>query len=77
MASEKGSDLAQAFGESVILVLKDGTQIHMENWNFGGSPTGNADTMNIDYGSMFSIPIPLDNMEALIVCGVKIPLELE
>ena len=77
VASEKGSALAQAFGESVILVLKDGTQIPMENWNFGGSPTGNADTMNIDYGSMFSVPIPLDNMEALIVCGVTIPLELE
>lgn len=67
----------QAFCESIILVLKDGSQIPMENWNFGCRPTRKSDIQDANYGAMFSTPIPLDSMEALIVCGVTIPLELK
>lgn len=74
---KKASSLIQPFCESIVLVLKDGSQIPMEDFNFGGSSKGNSDTMDANYGAMFSTPIPLDNMEALIVCGVTIPLELE
>ena len=74
---KKSSSLIQPFCESIVLVLKDGSQIPMENWNFGGSSKGNSDTMDANYGAMFSTPIPLDNMEALIVCGVTLPLELK
>lgn len=73
----KGTAPSQAFCESIVLVLKDGSQIPMENWSFGGRSKGNSDTMDANYGAMFSTPIPLDNMEALIVCGVTIPLELK
>ena len=75
--SANESILVQAFCESVYLVLKDGSQIPLENWNFNASAKESEDTADANYGAMFSMPIPLDSMEALIICDVTIPLEVE
>ncbi len=58
----------------VSIALKDGTVLSVEEPNISGKGTGN--TMDFDYGAMFEVPIPLEEIRELIICGTAFPVEL-
>ena len=61
--------------QQFILRLKDGTELTLNG--SGRYHHGENDkTADCSFSSMYSTPIPFEDMEALIVCGTVIPLEL-
>lgn len=62
---------------TVSLRLKDGTQIALQNSSHGGGWTEGDTTVNSGLTSLFDIPVPPEEVEALILCGTAIPLALE
>lgn len=61
--------------EQVILRLKDGTELVLEgNGSYHHSQSGK--TAKGSYSAMYGIPVPFEDMEALILCDTVYPLEL-
>ncbi|MBQ8834089.1 MAG: DUF4179 domain-containing protein [Oscillospiraceae bacterium] len=61
--------------EQVILRLKDGTELLLEG-NGSYHHKGGGKTAKGSYSAMYGIPVPFEDMEALIICGTVYPLEL-
>lgn len=60
---------------TVSLLLKDGTEVKLKgSYGEGSGPL--STTYKGDYQDIFDTPIPLDDMEALIICGTTYPLEI-
>lgn len=60
---------------SVAVLLRDDTLIEIEDWNFGGR--GRGKTFEGGLSAMFDAPIPLENIKALIICDVTVPVEFD
>lgn len=72
----EGIDEATAAHDFTVAVsLKDGTTLELTNRNFGWSGDMESDTFNADFGVMFETPIPMDEIQALILCGTRVPVE--
>lgn len=61
---------------TVSLLLTDGTVLELGNTNFGSSGTEGETTGKGDYGAFFDQPIPLDQISALVINGVHVPVEI-
>lgn len=57
----------------VSLLLKDGTLLPLEGGGGGGMTEGDK-TMEISYSSMFEIPVPREDIQAIIICDTKYEL---
>lgn len=57
----------------VSVLLTDGTAIEIEDWNCGG--VSRAGTAKLNWGTMFDEPIPLDSIQALVICGTAFPVD--
>ena len=57
----------------VSLLLKDGTILTLEGGGGGGMTEGDK-TMEISYSSMFEIPVPREDIQAIIICDTKYEL---
>ena len=60
----------------VELRRTDGSFVTFENRNFGGGGDLDAPTIRADYGAFFEQPIPLEEMDALLICGVEVPVSV-
>ena len=58
----------------VSLLLKDGTILTLEGGGGGGMRDGDK-TMEISYSSMFDIPIPREEIQAIIICDTTYELD--
>lgn len=58
---------------TVAVLLQDDTLIEIEDRNFGGR--GRGQTFEGGLSAMFDAPIPLENIKALIICGVTLPVD--
>lgn len=78
---EVGSqEYAKAFSTTpekfqVSLGLTDGTQILLDDWNMGGHGSEGKKNMTWDYGASFPQPIPLENIQSIIICATTIPVQ--
>ena len=57
----------------VSLLLKDGTILTLEGGGGGGMREGDK-TMEISYSSMFDIPVPREDIQAIIICDTTYEL---
>ena len=57
-----------------MLLLKDGTLLPLEGGGGGGMTEGDK-TMEISYSSMFEIPVPREDIQAIIICDTKYELD--
>lgn len=57
---------------SVSVLLEDDTLIKIEDRTFGGR--GKGGTFEGGFSAMFDAPIPLENIKALIICDVTLPV---
>ena len=60
---------------TVSLILSDGSVRGLGNANFGFGGALDAEVLNGDYGAFFDQPIPLDEIAALDICGVQVPVD--
>ena len=60
---------------TVSLRLTDGSVRGLGNANFGYGGALDDEVLNGDYGAFFDLPIPLDEIAALDICGVQVPVE--
>ena len=58
----------------VSLLLKDGTLLPLEGGGGGGMTEGDT-TMEISYSSMFEIPVPREDIQAIIICDTTYELD--
>ncbi len=58
---------------TVSLVLTDGTLLPLEGNRSQHGDTG-GDTAKSSYQAMFEIPIPLEEIQALVICGEEFPM---
>lgn len=58
----------------VSLLLKDGTILKLEGGG-GGGMSGGDKTMEISYSAMFDIPVPREDIQAIIICDTTYELE--
>ena len=61
---------------TVSLRLTDGTDLMIEDHNFGSSGATDALERRGDYGAFFDQPIPLDTISALVICGTEVPVDI-
>lgn len=61
---------------TVSLQLEDGTDLALEDCNFSSSGAVDALERRGDYGAFFDQPIPLENIQALVICGTEVPVEI-
>lgn len=59
----------------VGLRLTDGTQIDLDDWNMGGHGSESKKNMTWNYGASFAEPIPMENVQSIIICGTEIPVK--
>lgn len=59
----------------VSALLEDGTVVEFEDHNAGGSASDDRRTMDGDWGTMFKVPIPIEDIRALNICGTLIEVE--
>lgn len=63
-------------GFQVLLRLADGTEVDMNrNCNVSGGGSSDAATIKTTYDSFFDSPIPLEDIEAVVICGTEVPIE--
>lgn len=62
-------------GLTVSLHLTDGTDLAVEDCNlhFGG---GEGSDWRGDYGALFDQPIPLEDIQSIVICGTEVPVEI-
>lgn len=60
---------------TLSIILDDSTEVRVENWNIGTYGDLNSDTLTADFGALFDIPIPIENIVSLRICQsvVKLP----
>ena len=58
----------------VSLLLKDGTILPLEGGGGGGMREGDK-TMKVSYSSMFDVPVPREDIQAIIICDTTYALE--
>lgn len=61
-------------GFTVSVKLTDGTVTELTGGNRGGHGSEDKTVYDADYGNTFAVPIPLDQIEAIILCGTVIPM---
>lgn len=61
---------------TVSLLLEDGSELELGNTNFGSSGSEGETTGKGDYGAFFDQPIPLDQISALVINGVSVPVDI-
>lgn len=59
---------------TVSLRLADGTVMEAEDWNMSRSGSLNEPTQQGTFGTSFPVPIPLEDIEALLICGTEVPV---
>lgn len=61
----------------VSVLLKDGTEIDLQDCSRGGGRVRSGEeTMVGRYSSIFDLPIPLDTIAAVNICGTVVPVDL-
>lgn len=61
-------------GFTAQIRLKDGTCVEIKDANLGGGGKLKGSRFQWRYGAMFEEPIPLEDMQSLIVCGTEVPV---
>lgn len=63
-------------GFQVLVRLTDGTEVDTSrNCNMGGGGRVDAPTMKTTYDCFFDTPIPLEDIEAIVICGTDVPVD--
>ena len=63
-------------GFQVLLRLADGTEVDTNrHCNVSGGGSSDAATIKTTYDSFFDSPIPLEDIEAVVICGTEVPIE--
>lgn len=63
-------------GFQVLVRLTDGTEVDTNrNCNMGGGGRVDAPTMKTTYDCFFDTPIPLEDIEAIVICGTDVPVD--
>ena len=60
----------------VSLLLKDGTTLALENYNKSTIFKAGLKTADYDYTALFDVPVDLDTVQALIICGCEYPVTI-
>ena len=59
---------------SISLMLKDGTELKLPDGGGGGSWKSGDKKADIDYYAEFDIPIPREDIKAIVICGTSYEL---
>lgn len=59
---------------TLAIELLDGTIIAIEDQSMGSHGDLNSNTLEADYGALFEIPIAIEDIAALIICDVTLPI---
>ena len=59
---------------TLAIELSDGTIIRIEDQSMGSHGDLNSNTLEADYGALFELPIALEDIAALIICDVTLPI---
>lgn len=63
-------------GFQVLVRLADGTEVDANrSCNMGGGGSVDAPTMKTTFDSFFDFPIPLEDIEAVVICGTDVPVD--
>ena len=59
---------------TLAIELSDGTIIRIEDQSMGSHGDLNSNTLEADYGALFELPIAIEDIAALIICDVTLPI---
>ena len=59
---------------SLSILLDDGTEFKVENWNIGTHGDLDSDTLIANFGALFDNPISIENIVALQICETTVKL---
>lgn len=59
---------------TLAIELSDGTVIRIEDQSMGSHGDLNSNTLEADYGALFELPIAIEDIAALIICDVTLPI---
>lgn len=62
-------------GFTAQLLLRDGTYMEIKDANLGGGGSLEDGKFKWRYGAMFEVPIRLEDVQAVVVCGTEVPVK--
>ncbi len=58
---------------TVSLILRDGREINLEDRNIASHGDMEDDNHDANFGARFDEPIPLEQMQEIVICGISFP----
>lgn len=59
----------------VELLLKDGSIIPIEDYGMGGGGKIDGESWDYNFRTIFDMPIPREDLQAILICGIEFPVE--
>lgn len=64
------------FGDfEMSLIMKDGTELPLKDGGGGGGWKDGDKKADVDYYAEFDVPIPREDIEAILICGTRLDLD--